>query len=89
MKYVLVHKSKFNFVYCEDCGNYISEIEISTKNTKQYKGTQVICYQKGLNSDGYNNAVGLRRNDLLRLPFMILHFKLYRLFGREQRSDEE
>ena len=29
MKYVLVHKSKFNFVYCEDCGNYMSEIVCS------------------------------------------------------------
>lgn len=86
MKYVLIHKSKFDFVYREDCGNYMSEIEISTKNTKQYKGTQVICYQKGINSDGYNNAVGLRRNDLLRLPFMILHFKLYRLFSKGDKE---
>jgi hypothetical protein len=83
----LVEKSKHGFIYeryNEDFG-YVHIISIWQKKTYTgYKGIEVISYQKDVNKDGFNNAVGLRRNDLLRLPFMILHFKMYRLFGKEQ-----
>ena len=81
-KYKLVDKCKYCFVYenTDECFSFTKVIEICAKSTwNGYKGIQVIAYQKGCNKDGLNNAVGLRRNALLRLPFMILHFELYRL----------
>lgn len=85
MKRELIYKSRYIFDYEQkEKGGYISVIEIGHKNTYTgYKGIQISCYQKGVNSDGFNNAVGLRRGDLLKLPFMILHFKLFRLFHRK------
>jgi len=88
MKRKLIYKSKYIFVYeCEKKG-YTSVIEIGRKDTDTYKGIQVMSCEKGVNADGFNNAVGMRRNDLLCLPFMIMHFKLYRLFhGGEVNHD--
>ena len=84
MKRRLIHKTPKVFGYEQQEDGFISVIEISHKNTYAgYKGIQVFCYQKDINSDGFNNAVGVRREDLLRLPFMILHFKLFRLFHRK------
>ncbi len=84
MKRELVYKSRIVFDYKQKKDGYIKVIEIVHKDTFDgYKGIQICCYQKGINSDGFNNAVGLRREDLLRLPFMILHFKLFRLFHRK------
>lgn len=83
----LVRKTKSGFMYerYNDKFNYTHSLDIYHKNTYTgYKGIEIYSYQKGGNSDGLNNAVGLRRNDLLRLPFMILHFKIYRLFAREE-----
>ena len=82
MKRKLIYKSRYVFDYEQEEDGYISVIEICHKNTG-YKGIQISCYQKDINQDGFNNAVGLRRGDLLRLPFMILHFKLFRLFHRK------
>jgi len=81
-KYELVDKSRHVFTYecIED--RYTVSIELQQKNTLEgYKGIQVMCFEKGLNKDGFNNAIGLRKGDLLQLPFMILHFKCYQLFG--------
>ena len=84
MKRKLVKKSKYYFTYEQEENGYTSIIDIVHKNTYNgYKGVQVISYQKDVNSDGFNNAVGVRRNDLLSIPFMILHFKMFRLFGKE------
>lgn len=84
MKRKLIYKSKYVFLYEQEEDGYTSVIEISHKNTYAgYKGIQISCYQNGVNSDGFNNSVGVRREDLLRLPFMILHFKLFRLFHRK------
>ena len=85
-KYNLVEKSKYLFIYenTNERFKFTQVIEIGAKNTLSgYKGIQVMSYQKGCNTDGFNNAVGLRRSELLILPFMILHFKLYRLFHRK------
>lgn len=83
-KYNLVEKSKYLFIYENTNERFKQVIEIGAKNTLSgYKGIQVMSYQKGCNTDGFNNAVGLRRSELLILPFMILHFKLYRLFHRK------
>lgn len=87
MKRKLVIKTKYGFVYeREEAQGYTSVIEIRDKNTYTgYKGIEVTSYQKDVNKDGFNNAVGLRKDDLLRLPLMILHFKMYGLFhGGEQ-----
>ena len=85
-KYILKDKSRNCFVYerhNKQC-NYDEVIEISFKNTwTGYRGIQVTSYQKGCNTDGFNNAVGIRRNELLRLPFMIVHFMIYRIFVRK------
>lgn len=82
MKYKL-YKSRYSFAYEKrEQEGYIHAIDIIAKDTENYKGIQVISYQSGCNSDGFSNAVGMRREELLRLPFWILHFKLYRLFKR-------
>ena len=85
-KYILKNKSKNCFIYerhNEQFG-YNEIIEISFKNIwNGYKGVQVTSYQKGCNADGFNNALGLRRNELLRLPFMIAHFMIYRILVRK------
>ena len=86
MMWKLVRKTKNGFMYerHNDEFNYTHNLDICYKNTYTgYSGIMIYSYQKGINSDGFNNTVGLRRNDLLRLPFMILHFKIYRLFGKE------
>jgi len=84
MKRELIYKSRYVFDYEQKEDGYISVIEITHKDTYAgYKGIQISCYQKDINSDGFNNAVGVRKEDLLRLPFMILHFKLFRLFHRK------
>lgn len=82
MNYKLIHKSKNIFIYEQKNGKYISVIQIGYKNTINYKGVQISCYQKDVNSEGFNNSVGMRKAELLRLPFMILHFQLYRLLRK-------
>ena len=83
-KYNLKVKSSNCFIYerHNEHFNYDEMIEISFKNIKHtwdgYRGIQVTSFQKGCNTDGFNNAVGLRINELLRLPFMITHFMIYR-----------
>lgn len=83
--YKLSSKSREVFIYSEKNTefNYVSSLGICRKDTPKYKGIQVSCYEKGVNSDGLSNSVGMRRNELLRLPFMILHFKIYGLFHRK------
>lgn len=83
MGYKLVHKHKNIFEYEKmQKQGYISIIEIGHKNTKNYRGIQVSCYKKGVNSDLFNDSVCMRRAELLRLPFMILHFQLYRILRK-------
>lgn len=85
----LVKKSRYGFTYEQNNEgfDYVHIIEIWQKKTcTGYKGIQVNSYSKDINKDGFNNAVGLRRGDLLRLPFMILHFKAYRLFHRKEQE---
>ena len=82
-KFILKEKSKTFFIYerHNESFGYDEVIEIGFKNISNgYKGVQVSSYQKGCNTDGFNNSVGLRKNELLRLPFMIIHFLLYRRF---------
>lgn len=82
-KYNLVYKSKHVFTYEFEEDRYTVSIELQQKNTLDgYKGIVVICFEKGLNKDGFNNAIGLRRSDLFQLPFMILHFKLFQIFEK-------
>lgn len=84
MKRELIYKSRNVFGYEQNEDGYVSVIEIAHKDTDAgYKGIQIASYQQDFNADGFNNSVGLRREDLLRLPFMILHFKLFRLFHRK------
>lgn len=84
MKRKLVHKCRNVFIYEQDEKGYTSVIEIVYKDINAgYKGIQIMSYEHGLNTDGLNNAIGLRREDLVRLPIMILHFKLFRLFHRK------
>ena len=88
----LVKKSKHGFMYerYNKDFNYTHCIDVWGKNTYTgYRGIEIYSYQKDVNKDGFNNAVGLRRNDLLRLPFMILHFKMYRLFGKERMNEAD
>ncbi len=84
-KFILKEKGKNLFIYerhNEDF-DYDEVIEIGYKNTYSgYKGVQVSSYEKGCNTDGFNNSVGLRKNELLRLPFMIAHFILCRRFTK-------
>ena len=88
-KYNLKDKSKHCFIYEKhnDQFGYDAIIEIRYKNTWDgcYKGIQVTSYQKGCNADGFNNAVGLRKTELLRLPFMIAHFMVYRKFTKSKK----
>ena len=83
-KYNLVYKSKIVFTYERIENKYTVCIELQQKKTDTYKGIQIMCFEKGLNNDGFNNSVGLRRDDLLRLPFMMLLFKMYQLFGGDR-----
>lgn len=89
-KFILKEKSRYCFIYerhNEQFG-YDEIIEIGFKNTwTGYKGIQVTAYQKGCNTDGFNNAVGLRKHELLRLPFMIAHFMVCRRFVKKVRSE--
>jgi hypothetical protein len=90
MMWKLVRKTKSGFMYerHNDEFNYTHNLDVWHKNTYTgYRGIEIYSYQKDVNKDGFNNAVGLRRNDLLRLPFMILHFKMYRLFGKERMNE--
>lgn len=90
LKLELVKKSKHGFMYerYNKDFNYTHCIDVWCKNTYNgYKGIEVTSYQKDVNKDGFNNAVSLRRSDLLRLPFMILHFKIYRLFHRGNKDE--
>lgn len=84
--YKLNYKSGYIFSYSEQKQGYTANIDICQKSLKDYKGVLVICYQSDINLDRYNNAVGLRRKELLRLPFMVLHFKLYRLFHKKHEA---
>lgn len=91
-KYNLTHKGKNFFIYerHNEEYDYDKVIEISFKNIQNgYKGVQVISYQKECNTDGFNNAVGLRKNELLMLPFMILHFIIYRRFIKSEDKKDE
>jgi len=87
-KYILKEKSKNCFTYKRhnEIYGYDEMIEISFKNTwAGYKGVQVSSFTKGCNTDGFNNALALRKNELLRLPFMIAHFMLYRIFTKNRK----
>lgn len=91
-EYILKYKSRNCFVYerHNEQFDYDEILEISFKNIwNGYRGVQVTSYQKGCNTDGFNNAVGLRINGLLRLPFMIAHFMVYRKFAKRVESEEE
>ena len=81
LKYKLTHKGRYLFEYeKEEPEGYIHTVDILAKTATRYKGIEVASYESGCNSDGFSNAVGMRREELFRLPFWILHFKLYRLF---------
>jgi len=81
MKYKLKDKSNIVFTYEQDNGDYTSVIELCRKDTiTGYKGIQISCYEKGVNREGFNNSVGVRKPELFLIPFWILHFKFYRLF---------
>lgn len=81
MKYKLTYRSNILFTYEEDNGDYTSVIEICRKDTiTGYKGIQISCYEEGVNSEGFNNSVGVRKPELFLIPFWILHFKFYQLF---------
>ena len=83
-QYKLIEKTWQHFTYIKHQPEYDSEICIMHKDTwnKSYKGIQVSSYQYGLNSDGFNNSVGVRMPELILIPFWILHFRIYRLFHR-------
>lgn len=86
MKYKLTYRSNTLFTYEQyDCDyNYTSVIELCQMDTiKGYKGIQISCYEKGVNREGFNNAVSVRKPELFLIPFWILHFKFYRLFHRK------
>lgn len=88
-KFILKEKSKNLFIYerYNEKFDYVEVIEIGYKNISNgYKGVQVSSYSKGCNSDGFNNSVGLRKHELLRLPFMIAHFMLYRKCAKYQEK---
>jgi len=91
-KYILKDKSRNCFIYerHNEQFDYDAIIEISFKNTWDgaYRGVQVMSYQKGLNTDRFNNAVGLRKNELLRLPFMIAFFIICRRFIKMTEGEE-
>ena len=88
MKYKLRNKSNILFTYEQDNGDYTSIIELCQKDTiKGYKGIQISCYEKGVNKEGYNNSVGVRKPELFLIPFWILHFKFYRLFHRKDGAE--
>ena len=83
MKYKLRSKSNNLFTYEQfNCDyNYTSVIALCQKDTiTGYKGIQISCYEKGVNREGFNNSVGVRKPELFLIPFWILHFKFYRLF---------
>lgn len=81
MKYKLTYRSNTLFTYEQNYGDYITVIELCQKNTiKGYKGIQILCYEKRVNIEGFNNSVGVRKPELFLIPFWILHFKFYRLF---------
>ncbi len=81
MKYKLTYRSNIVFDYEQDNGDYTSVIELCQKDTiTGYKGIQISCYEKGVNREGFNNSVGVRKPELFLIPFWILHFKFYRLF---------
>lgn len=86
-RYNLKVKNRNYFIYGRhnEQSGHDEIIEIQFKNTwdGSYKGVQIISYQKECNTDGFNNAVGLRKNELLRLPFMIAHFMICRKFIKE------
>ena len=91
-KYKLKDKSRNYFIYerYNEKFGYDEIIEISFKNIRDgYKGIQISSYQKGCNADGFNNSVGLRRNELLRLPFMIAHFIFCRRFTKKAESEDK
>ena len=84
MKYKLKGKSNILFAYEQDNGDYTSVIELCQKDTiTGYKGIQISCYEKGVNREGFNNSVGVRKPELFLIPFWILHFKFYRLFHKK------
>lgn len=86
-KYILKEKGRNYFIYerYNEHFDYDEVIEISFKSIQNgYRGIQVTSYQKECNIDGFNNAVGLRNNALLRLPFMIAHFMIHRIFTRKK-----
>lgn len=81
MKYKLKDRTNIVFTYEKNEGNYTSVIELCQKHTiTGYKGIQISCYEKGVNREGFNNSVGVRKPELFLIPFWILHFKFYRLF---------
>lgn len=90
-KYNLTVKNRNYFIYerHDEQFDYDEIIEITFKNTwdGSYKGIQVSSYQKECNTDGFNNSVGLRKNELLRLPFMIVHFFVCRMFIKEGHDE--
>ena len=89
-KYILKNKSRNCFIYERHNKqfDYDEIIEISFKNIwNGYRGIQVTSYQKECNMNKFNNAVGLRKNELLKLPFMIAHFMIYRRFMKKAEDE--